>query len=262
MNAGSFQDKIALVTGASAGIGRATALALARRGAHVAIAARRGALLEQVAGEIRALGREALVFPADVSDACQVQELVQAVIERWGRVDILVANAGEYLRAPVDEAILGPLQLSLKVNFYGGVHAILAVLPHMRRQKSGHIVVVTSMDGKIGMPKDAPYVAAKFALTGFTQVLRQELEGSGISVSNVLPGRVDTAMIQHLKFHWLSAKISPQAVARGVLAAIEKRKAEVILPPQARLLYVITVFSPRLGDWLARVLHLEGWEVS
>jgi len=260
MSTHTFQDKIAVVTGASEGIGRSTALALARQGAHVAISARREALLEQVAAEIRAFGREALVFPADVTDPCQVEQMVEAVIERWGRVDILVSNAGEYIRSPIGEGVLEPIQRSLAVNFYGGVHAILAVLPHMQRQKSGHIVVVTSMDGKIGLRNDGPYVAAKFALTGFTQVLRQELDGSGISVSNVLPGRVDTVMIQHLRFHWLSAKISPEAVARGVLMAIEKRKAEVILPPQAVLLYLINVFSPRLGDRLARLFHLEGWE--
>jgi hypothetical protein len=257
----SFLDKIAVVTGASDGIGRSTALALARQGAHVAVSARRVALLEQVAGEIQALGREALVCQADVTDACQVQQMIQAVTERWGRVDILVSNAGEYIRAPIEEGVIEPIQHSLAVNFYGGVYAILAVLPHMRKQKSGHIVVVSSMDGKIGLPNDAPYVAAKFALTGFAQVLRQELAGSGVSVSNVLPGRVDTAMIEHLKVHWLSAKIPPEAVSRAVLRAIEKRKAEVIVPPQAVLLYFINVLSPRLGDWLARLLHLEGWEV-
>ena len=260
MSGQNFLDKIALVTGASEGIGRSTALALARQGAHVAISARRVAHLEQVADEIRASGREALVCPADVTDACQVQEIVRGVIGRWGRVDILVSNAGEYIRAPIGEGIVEPIQRSLGVNFYGGVYAILAVLPYMREQKSGHIVVVTSMDGKIGLRNDAPYVAAKFALTGFTQVLRQELEGSGISITNVLPGRVDTVMIEHLRFHWLSAKISPEAVSRAVLRGIARRQAEVIVPPQAVLLYLINVFSPRLGDWLARQLHLEGWE--
>jgi short-subunit dehydrogenase len=152
------------------------------------------------------------------------------------------------------------LQRSLAVNFYGGLYLTLAILPHMQRAQSGHIVFVTSMDGKLGLRNDAPYVSAKFALTGFTHVLRQELHGSGIHVSNVLPGRVDTAMIERLRFHWLSAKIPPEAVARGVIRAIEKRKAEVILPPQAVLLYYMWVLSPRLGDYLARLFHLEGWE--
>jgi short-subunit dehydrogenase len=90
--------------------------------------------------------------------------------------------------------------------------------------------------------------------------LRQELRGSGVRMSNVLPGRVDTVMIEHLRFHPLSAKIPAEAVARAVLTAIEKNKAEVIIPPLAGLLYYIYTLSPRLGDALARLLHLEGWE--
>jgi NAD(P)-dependent dehydrogenase (short-subunit alcohol dehydrogenase family) len=203
-----------------------------------------------------------LVVPTDVTDKDQVKRLVEAVVERWGRIDILVSNAGEYVRAPFERLMVEHIQYSLAINFYSGVFTILAVLPYMRRRGSGHIVVVTSMDGKKGVPQDAPYVAAKFALTGFTEVLRQEVYGDGIHVSNVLPGRVDTPMIQHLRFHWISAKISPEAVARAILHAIEKRKPEVIVPPQAILLYYINVLSPRLGDYLVRFFHLEGWEIN
>ena len=255
-----FLDKIAIVTGASVGIGRATALALARRGAHIVLAARRTALLEQVGGEIRSLGREALTVTTDVTDQSQVNHMVDCAIERWGQVDILVSNAGEYVRAYIDTLTVQDLQRSMAVNFYGGVYAILAVLPHMQRRGNGHIAVVTSMDGKIGMPKDAPYAAAKFAMTGFAEVLRQELKGRGIYVSNVLPGRVDTPMIQNLKVPWISAKIPPEAAARSILHAIEKREPEVILPPRAILLYYIHTFSPRLSDWFARFFHFEGWE--
>jgi short-subunit dehydrogenase len=130
----------------------------------------------------------------------------------------------------------------------------------MRRQGGGHIVVVTSMDGKKGIPPDAPYAAAKYALTGFVDVVRQELHGTGVYISNVLPGRVDTKMIETLRFSWVSAKISSDQVASATLKAIEKRKPIVILPVQAMLLYYLDVISPRLGDWLARSLRLEGWE--
>ena len=256
-----FSEKVAIVTGASDGIGRATALALAKRGAHLAIAARRKDLLDTLAAEIRTYGREVLVATVDVTDVTQVNHFVDEVIERWGRVDLLVANAGEYIRAYIARLTLQDIQRSMAVNFYGGVYAIMAVLPHMQKRKSGHIVVVTSMDAKKGLPRDAPYVAAKFALTGFAEVVRQELcNDTGIYISNVMPGRVDTKMIANLRVPWISAKISPEAVARAILLAIEKRKPEVIVPLQAILLYYINVFSPRMGDYLAHLFHLEGWE--
>lgn len=252
-------DKVAIVTGASSGIGRATALALAKQGACVALAARRADALLELSEQIKALGREVLVLPTDVTRREQVEAMVQTALSQWGRVDILISNAGEYIQAPIIELDPADLQRSLDVNYFGGVYCIKAVLPHMLAQKSGHIVTVTSMDGKIGLPPDAPYVSAKFALTGFMEVLRQEVSDQGIAVTNVLPGRVDTVMIEHLRFSWVSPKISPETVARAILDAIRKRKPIVIVPPQAKLLYYINVFAPRLSDRLSRFFRLEGW---
>jgi NAD(P)-dependent dehydrogenase (short-subunit alcohol dehydrogenase family) len=93
--------------------------------------------------------------------------MVQQVLKQWGRVDILISNAGEYIRAPITDLDPADLQRSLDVNYFGGVYCIKAVLPHMLAQQSGHILAVTSLDGKIGLPPDAPYVSAKFAMTGF-----------------------------------------------------------------------------------------------
>lgn len=252
-------DQVAIVTGASSGIGRATALALARHGACVALAARREAALQDLAQEIRKLGRKALVLPTDVTQRDQVERMVQEVAVQWGRVDILIANAGEYIQGPIVDLDTAELQRSLDVNYFGSVYCIKAVLPHMLVQNSGHILAVTSMDGKIGLPPDAPYVSAKFALTGFLEVLRQEVSNHGIAVTNVLPGRVDTVMIEHLHFSWVSPKISPETVARSMIDAIRRRKPIVIVPPQAKLLYYINVFAPRLSDRLSRYFRLEGW---
>jgi NADP-dependent 3-hydroxy acid dehydrogenase YdfG len=254
-------NQVAIVTGASSGIGRATALALAQQGAHLALAARNTEALKILAAEINSLGREALFVPTDVTRQEQVNMLVDAVIQRWGYVDILVSNAGQYIRTPIYRMEHTEIEQSMAVNFYGGVYAVQAVLPHMLSRSSGHIVLVSSLDGKFALPGDAPYVSAKFALNGFGATLRQEMNGKGISVTLVLPGRVDTPMIHDLHVPWISAKISPEAVARGIIRAIRRRQAEVILPFHAGLLYYISVFSPGLSDWLTRLFHLQGWSV-
>lgn len=254
-----LRDKVAIVTGASSGIGRATALLLAKAGAGLALAARREAALQELATEIQELGGKALHFPVDVTQREQVEAMARHVLSHWGRVDILIANAGEYIRGPIVDLELADLQRSLDINYFAAVYCIKAVLPDMLARQSGQIVAVTSMDGKIGLPPDAPYVSAKFALTGFLEVLRQEVSDQGIVVTNVLPGRVDTVMIEQLRFSWVSPKISPEAVARSILDAIRRRRAIVIVPPQARLLYYINVFAPRLSDRLSRFFRLEGW---
>jgi len=259
MGTNPFQGKVAIVTGASSGIGRATALALAEQGGWVALASRNGEALSALAEELKRQGRQVIVIPTNVTQREQVETLVEEVLAQWGRVDILISNAGEYIRALITDLDPADLQRSLDVNFFGGVYCVKAVLPHMLAQRSGHIVFVTSMDGKIGLPPDAPYVSAKFALTGFCEVLRQEVHDSGIAVTNVLPGRVDTVMIENLKFAWISPKILPESVAAAILNGIRKRKPIVIVPPQAKLLYYINVFAPTLSDRLSRLFHLEGW---
>jgi hypothetical protein len=259
MSTESLLDRVAIVTGASSGIGRATALALAKEGACVALAARREEALLELSKEIERSGGKALALPTDVTQRDQVDKMVEAVLARWGRVDILISNAGEYIRAPIAGLDPAELRRSVDVNFFGGVYCIKAVLPHMLERKNGHIVAVTSMAGKIGLPPDAPYVSAKFAMTGFLEVLRQEVSEHGITVTNVLPGRVDTGMIEHLRFSWISPKISQESVAGAIVDAIRKRKPIVIVPPRARLLYYINVLAPLLSDRLSRFFRLEGW---
>ena len=225
----------------------------------MALAARNETGLLELAQEIEKLGSKSLVLPTDVTQREQVETMVQRVLAQWERVDILVSNAGAYIRAPIADLDPADLQRSLEVNYFGGVYSIKAVLPHMLARKSGHIVAVTSMDGKIGLPPDAPYVSAKFAMTGFLEVLRQEVSDHGIAVTNVLPGRVDTGMIQNLRFSWISPKISADSVAHSIIGAIRKRKSIVIVPAPARLLYYINVFAPSLCDRLTRFFRLEGW---
>ena len=255
-----LSDKVAIITGASSGIGRAVALEMARCGARIALAARRASALQEVADGVQAAGGEALVVPTDVSRRDQVERLVRDTLARWGRVDVLVSNAGLYVRRPIAELSVEEIEQSLAVNFYGGLYAVLAILPYLLQRHSGHIILVTSMDGKKGLPLDAPYVSAKFALTGFGDVLRQELRGSGINVTTVLPGRVDTPMIDDLGVPWISAKIPPETVARAIVSVLHRPRPEIIVPWQTKILVYLNTLSPRLGDWAVRRFRLSGWE--
>lgn len=253
-------NKVAIVTGASSGIGRATALALARAGAHVALAARNQAAMQEVARDIRALGREALVVPTDVTQQAQVERLAEATLERWERVDIFVANAGRYVRCCVTELTVAHIERAMAVNFYGALYGLLAVLPHMLARKSGHLVLVSSLDGRKGLPVDAPYVSSKFALAGLGEVMRQELRRTGVYVTTVFPGRIDTPLIDGMRVPWVSPKYAPEMVARAIVKGIRRRKPEVIVPGFYRLFVILGALSPRLSDWFARAFHLEGWE--
>lgn len=252
--------RVAIVTGASSGIGRATALALARKGANLCLVARNPDTLELVEREIMLLGRQVLSVSADLTEQARAESLVEETLARFGRIDILVANVGMYVRGPVVQLRVADFEKALSANFYSALYPILATLPHMVAQRYGHLVVVSSMDGKKAIPGDAPYVAAKFALAGLSDVMRQELRDYNIHVTGVFPGRVDTPMISDLRVPWVSAKLRPERVARAIVRAIYRRQAEVIVPMQARGLVYLNTFSPRLADWVVRMLHLEGWE--
>ena len=257
-----FNNQVAIISGASSGVGRETACLLAERGARVVLAARSVEALEQLAREITHKGGQALVVPTDITKIEQVEHLIQTTLAQWGQIDILIANAGQYIRCPISELTPQIIEQSMAINFYGSLYQVLAVLPHMRLRRSGHIVLVLTMDVKTPLPRDAPYVAAKSAMSGFADVLRQELHGSGVHLTAVYPGRIDTPMIANLKFLPISAKIPPATVARAILKCIEHRKVRLLLPAQVHLLNMINFFSPTLADWAVRLFRLEGWEES
>jgi NADP-dependent 3-hydroxy acid dehydrogenase YdfG len=253
-----LQEQVAIVTGASSGIGRATAEALSAAGARVVLAARNQEALQSVAALLPV--SRTLVVPTDVTDPAQVQALIDRTMAQWGRIDILVANAGQYVRGAIVDLTADDMARSLQVNFYGAYHAVMAALPAMRAQHSGHVVLLSSMDARKGMPTDAPYVVAKAALTGFGDVLRQELRAEGIEVSTIMPGRVDTPLIASMRVPAISAKLPPERVARAVIAAIRHHRAVVILPAQVALLDLVQTVSPRMADWFVRRFHLQGWD--
>ena len=258
MGANAWQGKVAIVTGASSGIGAATALLLAQCGVRVALVARRAEKLDELARQIVGQGGEALCLPADLTDRRQPPLLVEQTLAQWGRVDYLVANAGQYIRSPIAELSIETLERSMAINFYAHVCCIQAVLPHMKAQGSGHIVIVSSMDAKTGLSPDAPYVAAKHAAAGLGDVLRQELRGTGVGITILYPGRVDTAMVDGLRLLWITKPLPPQTAAKAILRGIQRRQVSIILPPQARLLNLAYFVHPKICDLAVRLLNLSG----
>lgn len=249
---------VALVTGASSGIGREIALQLAAAGHDVVLSARREQLLEQVRAQVEAAGGAALVVAGDVTTADGVAQLVQRA-QRWReRLDVAVACAGVYLRKPIATTDRADLEAMLRANFWSGFELARQVTPRLLEAGRGSLVFVTSFDAIKGMPHDAAYVAAKSALTGYAGVLRQALRPRGVQVTTVLPGRVDTPMVADLEVPAISAKVSAGRVATAVVRAIRRRRAVVIVPWHCRLLQLVELVSPRLADWLVCRLGLDG----
>jgi 3-oxoacyl-[acyl-carrier protein] reductase len=185
---GRLEGKAAIVTGAGRGIGRATALALAAEGARVALAARSVEEIEAGAAEIPG----ALAVPCDVTDEAQVQNMVARALEAFGRVDVLVNNAGYSRQMPIADLERGEFERAWQVNTVGTYLCCRAVLPAMKRQGGGTIVNVVSGAGKRGSARRGAYSASKFGMMGFSQALQQEVKEHGIVVSCVCPGPVDT----------------------------------------------------------------------
>lgn len=223
------------------------------------LSARNGARLADAARAAGALGARVQFMAADVTEHGAMEHLVDEAERQLGPVDIAVACAGQYIRAHASKLRPEQVRASLEVNFFGTLNLIFAVLPGMLARGRGHIVAVTSVDGKKGLPLDAAYCAAKFAATGFLDCMRQDLRGSGVWVSNVLPGRIDTPMIADLSVPRISAKVPAERVARAVELAVRRRRAEVIVPlagPKALIL--AGACSPRFADRLIRLFRLEG----
>src|SRR5689334_11215222 len=191
-----FRDRNVIVTGASSGIGRATAIAFAAAGSRVALVARRRGELEKVAAEIAAGGGQALVAPADVTDRVQVDACFDAVGRAWGAIDVVVNNAGILRPAPVTELTAEDLDAMLRVNLFGALWVMQAAVPRMRERNAGTIVNVASLAGRRGITPLGGYCATKFALVGLTEALRTELDGGDVHVALVLPGVVETPMAE------------------------------------------------------------------
>jgi NADP-dependent 3-hydroxy acid dehydrogenase YdfG len=193
-----LDGRIALVTGASSGIGEATAIALAQAGARVAIAARRVDRLQALAERLRSLGAELLVLEADLLDEHVAQQIVRDTESHFGQLDILVNNAGVMYLEPVAEADLGRWRRMLELNVLSLIASTQAALAGMKSRRDGHIVNIASTAGRIANPNGAAYSATKFGVVAFSEALRREVYADNIRVSVIEPGVVQTELRDHI----------------------------------------------------------------
>jgi short-subunit dehydrogenase len=247
--------RVIAITGASAGIGRATALRAARDGAAVAICARRADRLDAVATEITAAGGQALAIPADVTDPDEMEHFVERVVDRFGRLDVMICNAGFGVAGSIDDVTPAQAQKVMDVNYTGTYLAARSALRVFRRQRYGHIIIVSSIVGKRGVPYMGAYAATKFAQVGLAECLRAELVGSAIHVTVVYPVSTDTEFFDVMSQETGTTvrrgpgpKQRVDAVASAIARAIERPVPEVYPLLKSRALVWLNAFAPGFCD--------------
>lgn len=220
----SFQDQVVWITGASAGIGEALALALARQGARLILSARNEAALRRVAAACAPA--EALVLPLDLADAAALPATVQRALAHFDRIDVLINNGGVSQRSLALETALDVDRRLMEVNYFGTVALTKAVLPALLARRSGRIVVISSLVGKFGTPYRSAYAASKHALHGFFDSLRAELHGSGVGISIICPGFIHTGVsVNALTGDGTALGTMDEATAGGLAPAEFARRA-------------------------------------
>lgn len=255
-----------LITGASQGAGKATALQFAAKGWDVTLAARSPDRLHAVAQTIQTSGQQALAIPTDVGDAEQVATLVEKALDAFGQVDVLINNAGICLTGPMANTTLADWHQILDTNLWGCIHTIQAVLPAMVQRGQGTIINVGSFGGKMPLPQMTAYCTSKYALTGLTETLRLELASQGIHVGIVHPGVINSDFLERAQFRGQTAAAAsdrqqqmaqllesswvsqPEDIAQAVWKAVMQKQAEVVVGPAAIATELNRLF-PQLTQW-------------
>jgi NAD(P)-dependent dehydrogenase (short-subunit alcohol dehydrogenase family) len=240
--------KTVLITGGSRGLGLVLARGFADEGASIAICARDPRELERARADLGARGARVLAFPCDVTDRAQVRELIEVVTRHFGRVDVLVNNAGIIQVGPLESMTLEDFEQAMATHFWGPLYATLAVLPQMRARREGRIVNVSSVGGKISVPHLVPYSASKFALAGLSDGMRAELAKDGVTVTSVFPGLMRTGSPRNATFKgqhraeyaWFAisdslpvSSIKAERAASQIIKACKRGQAELVITTQA-----------------------------
>ena len=250
MLAKKLKDSVAVITGASSGIGRATALELAQRGSALVVAARREPALRGLAEECERLGARALVVPIDVSDESAVKELARRTVESFGRIDLWINNAAVTAFGRFEEMPTETLQRVIDVNLLGYIYGARAVIPYFREQNSGVLINVASQVAVMGEPFASYYVMTKFAIRGLGECLRQELRDTRIDVCTLLPAAVDTPLYQQGANYlgWVAKPMSPiydaRMVARDLVRMAERPRREMHSGMSGRIASVAHTVAP------------------
>jgi len=251
-----LDEQVVVITGASSGIGRATALRLAAKGAKVVVSARRDEALDDLVEEIKLAGGEATSIPADVSIYSEVETLAEGALAAYGRIDTWVNNAGVLLVGEFEKTGLEEARRLFDVNFWGELHGCKVVLPVMRRQGGGTIVNVTSMTARRPLPLMSIYSSSKAALNGLSDAIRTEIKGTGINLSVVMPASTDTPLYEHARTkEGVSPRPAPpiyppSEVARAIEMCATSKKRDVIAGPAGIVFHVGNFFIPSVLDKL------------
>lgn len=256
-------EQVVVITGASSGIGRETAIQFGRAGTAVFLAARNEEALYEVASIINEVGGLAQVVPTDVTDWSQMQRLATRAIEAFGRIDTWINNAGISIYATTEDTTVEEAEQIIRTNFMGVVHGVSAVLPHMKRQGYGTIINVGSVESQRALPLQSVYAASKHAVKGYTEALRLEqmYEKTGVQVTLVMPAGINTPLFNHarskvgVKPMPVPPAYKPELAARAIVRAAESQQRDVYVGGAGFLFGLLQKLNPALLD---RIMILRG----
>jgi len=257
-----LKNRVIVITGASSGIGEATAIASAKAGMHIVLAARRREKLEAVADRIRKLRRDAVVVECDVTKPTDVARLVSRTMDEFGKIDAFFANAGFGIMASVEAISDEQMHSQYETNFLGTMHCIRAVMPIFRKQGNGHLLISRSLVSELPIPTYRPYAATKAAQDSIAASLRAEVASLGIHVTSVHPTGTDTEFGHVVRKESAHATIKANTprflkqpashVAYCIVKALRRPRAEVWPSPVTRMFAALTTLLPSLGAWFGR----------
>ena len=265
-----FKNKTVLITGGSRGLGLVMAREFAREGARLVLCARDEEELQRARSDIENYAAEVMTVPCDITNKQSVDEMVAAVNSRFGGVDVLVNNAGVIQVGPIEVMTTEDFEIAMKAHFWGPLYTTMAVLPSMRQKKSGRIVNISSIGGKVSVPHLVPYSASKFALVGLSKGLRSELMKDGIKVTTVCPGLMRTGSPrnadfkgQHqLEYAWFSISdalplltVSAENAARQVVGACKRGQAELVISIPAKVAVLFDSLFPELSSQMLSLVN-------